>query len=37
MDSYGHRKNIISTSVKEMSVARSGDNFYWTQLFGTKK
>lgn len=38
LNSYGHCKNIMKAGVKEMGVARTnGKEFYWTQLFGTKK
>jgi|GEM_PF-4939234 len=38
LGSYGHCKNIMLGTVKEMGVARSdGHGFYWTQLFGTQK
>jgi len=37
LNSYGHCKNIINSTVKEMGVARSaGDTPYWTQVFASK-
>ncbi|KIO76660.1 hypothetical protein TH53_14010 [Pedobacter lusitanus] len=34
----GHCKAIMSAGVKEMGAARTaGNNYYWTQLFGTRK
>ena len=35
MNSEGHRRNILNTSITEMGLGRSSN--YWTQIFGVAK